>query len=320
MAAQHAGTPAGGGSPAVEVLALTKAYGKVEALRGVDLVVGRGEMFALLGPNGAGKTTLFSILATLRSPSSGKARVLGRDVVTERDPIRRETGIVFQEPAIEQRLSGRDNLMLMGLLYGLSLGGARRRATEILAQLGISDIADRLARNLSGGQRRKLELARALVTDPQVLFLDEATLGLDVDARRVFWGQVRGLADAGRTVFFTTHYMEEAEVADRIALIDSGRIVALGTPRELKTQVGGGIVSLRTEDVARARAWLKEQGYAPGEGGEAITLVHADPASILPDLLRHMPVRVLRAEVHVPGLEDVFVKLTGRGLETGGKP
>jgi ABC-2 type transport system ATP-binding protein len=320
MAAQHAGTPAGGGSPAVEVLALTKAYGKVEALRGVDLVVGRGEMFALLGPNGAGKTTLFSILATLRSPSSGKARVLGRDVVTERDPIRRETGIVFQEPAIEQRLSGRDNLMLMGLLYGLSLGGARRRATEILAQLGISDIADRLARNLSGGQRRKLELARALVTDPQVLFLDEATLGLDVDARRVFWGQVRGLADAGRTVFFTTHYMEEAEVADRIALIDSGRIVALGTPRELKTQVGGGIVSLRTEDDARARAWLKEQGYAPGEGGEAITLVHADPASILPDLLRHMPVRVLRAEVHVPGLEDVFVKLTGRGLETGGKP
>jgi len=316
MAAQHAGTPAGGGSPAVEVLALTKAYGKVEALRGVDLVVGRGEMFALLGPNGAGKTTLFSILATLRSPSSGKARVLGRDVVTERDPIRRETGIVFQEPAIEQRLSGRDNLMLMGLLYGLSLGGARRRATEILAQLGISDIA----RNLSGGQRRKLELARALVTDPQVLFLDEATLGLDVDARRVFWGQVRGLADAGRTVFFTTHYMEEAEVADRIALIDSGRIVALGTPRELKTQVGGGIVSLRTEDDARARAWLKEQGYAPGEGGEAITLVHADPASILPDLLRHMPVRVLRAEVHVPGLEDVFVKLTGRGLETGGKP
>ena len=320
MAAQHAGTPAGGGSPAVEVLALTKAYGKVEALRGVDLVVGRGEMFALLGPNGAGKTTLFSILATLRSPSSGKARVLGRDVVTERDPIRRETGIVFQEPAIEQRLSGRDNLMLMGLLYGLSLGGARRRATEILAQLGISDIADRLARNHSGGQRRKLELARALVTDPQVLFLDEATLGLDVDARRVFWGQVRGLADAGRTVFFTTHYMEEAEVADRIALIDSGRIVALGTPRELKTQVGGGIVSLRTEDDARARAWLKEQGYAPGEGGEAITLVHADPASILPDLLRHMPVRVLRAEVHVPGLEDVFVKLTGRGLETGGKP
>ena len=156
MSEKHPGSPAEGGTPAVEVLALTKAYGKVEALRGVDLAVGRGEMFALLGPNGAGKTTLFSILATLRSPSSGTARVLGRDVVKERDPIRRETGIVFQEPAIEQRLSGRDNLMLMGLLYGLSLRGARRRAEEILAQLGISDIADRLARQLSGGQRRKL--------------------------------------------------------------------------------------------------------------------------------------------------------------------
>jgi ABC-type Fe3+/spermidine/putrescine transport system ATPase subunit len=126
MSEKHPGSPAEGGTPAVEVLALTKAYGKVEALRGVDLAVGRGEMFALLGPNGAGKTTLFSILATLRSPSSGTARVLGRDVVKERDPIRRETGIVFQEPAIEQRLSGRDNLMLMGLLYGLSLRGARR--------------------------------------------------------------------------------------------------------------------------------------------------------------------------------------------------
>ena len=320
MSEKHPGSPAEGGTPAVEVLALTKAYGKVEALRGVDLAVGRGEMFALLGPNGAVKTTLFSILATLRSPSSGTARVLGRDVVKERDPIRRETGIVFQEPAIEQRLSGRDNLMLMGLLYGLSLRGARRRAEEILAQLGISDIADRLARQLSGGQRRKLELARALVTDPQVLFLDEATLGLDVDARRVFWAQVRGLADAGRTVFFTTHYMEEAEVADRIALIDSGRIVALGTPRALKTQVGGGIVSLRTEDDTTARAWLREQGYEPSDGGDALTLVHADPAAILPDLLRRMPVRVVRAEVHAPGLEDVFIKLTGRGLETGGKP
>ena len=319
MPEPHPETPARDGAPAVEVLALAKHYGKVEALRGVDLSVGRGEMFALLGPNGAGKTTLFSVLATLRSPTSGSARVLGRDVVTERNAIRRQTGIVFQEPAIEQRLSGRDNLMLMGLLYGLSLTGARRRAGEILAQLGIADIADRLARNLSGGQRRKLELARALVTDPQVLFLDEATLGLDVEARRVFWAQVRGLANSGRTVFFTTHYMEEAEVADRIALIDSGRIVALGTPRELKTRVGGGVVSLRTEDDARAREWLREKGYAPGDGAGPITLVHADPAAILPDLLRHMPVRVERAEVHAPGLEDVFVKLTGRGLEAGGK-
>jgi ABC-2 type transport system ATP-binding protein len=304
---------------AVDVRALVKHYGKVEALRGVDLAVMPGEMFALLGPNGAGKTTLFSILATLRAPTSGSARVLGRDVVTERDAIRREMGIVFQEPAIEQRMSGRENLVLMGVLYGLSLSAAGRRAKEVLAKIGIPELAGRLAKEMSGGQRRRLELARALVADPRILFLDEATLGLDVDARRVFWGQVRALADSGRTVFFTTHYMEEAEVADRIALIDSGRIVALGTPRELKARLGGGIVTLTTDDNSRARAWLVERGFAPEPGDQAIMLVHTDPAAILPDLLRNMPVRVERAEVHAPSLEVVFLKLTGRGLEGGGK-
>ena len=305
---------------AVEVRALVKNYGKVEALRGVDLAVMPGEMLALLGPNGAGKTTLFSILATLRAPTSGSARVLGHDVVTERDLIRADMGIVFQEPAIEQRLSGRDNLFLMGLLYGKSMRAARARADQILAQLGISDLGGRKAKDLSGGQRRRLELARALVTDPRILFLDEATLGLDVDARRTFWGQVRSLADAGRTVFFTTHYMEEAEVADRIALIDSGRIVALGTPAELKTRLGGGIVTLRTDDDARARAWLVEKGFTPEPGGSAIMLVHPDPAAVLPELLRNLPVKVERAEVHAPSLEDVFLKLTGRGLEGGQRP
>jgi len=312
--------PADEPQAAVDVRALVKHYGKVEALRGVDIRVEQGEMFALLGPNGAGKTTLFSILATLRAPTSGLAWVLGRDVVAQRDAIRREMGIVFQEPAIEQRLSGRDNLFLMGLLYGLSLGGARKRASEVLGQLGIANIADRRAMQLSGGQRRKLELARALVTDPRILFLDEATLGLDVDARRVFWGQVRGLAKAGRTVFFTTHYMEEADVADRIALIDCGLIVALGTPRELKARLGGGIVSLTTDDDARARAWLAEKGFAPEPGDQGIVLLHSDPAAVLPEILRHLPVRVERAEVHAPSLADVFLKLTGRGLEGGGRP
>jgi ABC-2 type transport system ATP-binding protein len=305
---------------AVDVRALVKNYGKVEALRGVDLTVRPGEMFALLGPNGAGKTTLFSILATLRTPSSGEARVLGFDVIRDRDSIRRAMGIVFQEPAIEQRMSGRENLVLMGLLYGHSVSGAGKRADEILAQLNISDLGGRIAKEMSGGQRRKLELARALVADPRILFLDEATLGLDVDARRMFWGQVRILADSGRTVFFTTHYMEEAEVADRIALIDSGRIVALGTPRELKARLGGGIVKLSTDDNDRARAWLAEHGFIPEPGGQAIMLVHPDPAAVLPDLLRNLPVKVVRAEVHEPSLEDVFLKLTGRGLEGANKP
>jgi ABC-2 type transport system ATP-binding protein len=302
-------------SAAVEVRGLVKRYDKVEALRGVDLTVRRGEMFALLGPNGAGKTTLFSILATLRAPTAGTARVLGHDVVADRDAVRRSMGIVFQEPAIEQRLSGRDNLLLMGLFYGLGSAAARQRATELLKQLDLADAADRPAKNLSGGQRRKLELARALVTDPQILFLDEATVGLDVDARRGFWAQVRGLAATGRTVFFTTHYMEEAEVADRIALIDHGQIVALDTPQALKTRVGGGVIRLQTEDNVRARGWLTEHGLAPEAGGQEIMLVHADPAAVLPELLRTLPVKVQRVEVHEPSLEDVFLKLTGRGFD-----
>jgi ABC-2 type transport system ATP-binding protein len=309
-------------APAVDVRGVVKHYGKVEALRGVDLTVKSGEMFALLGPNGAGKTTLFSILATLRAPTAGTAHVLGFDVTVARDEVRRAMGIVFQEPALEQRLSGRDNLLLMGLFYGLGRAAARQRATELLAQLGLTEAADRPANTLSGGQKRKLELARSLVTDPKILFLDEATLGLDVDARRMFWGQVRALAAAGRTVFFTTHYMEEAEVADRIALIDSGKIVALDAPRALKARIGGGVIRLKTDDDARAREWLTARGYTPEPGGQELMLVHADPAALLPEVLRELPVKVQRVEVHEPSLEDVFLKLTGRGLanEVAGGP
>jgi ABC-2 type transport system ATP-binding protein len=203
----------------------------------------------------------------------------------------------------------------MGLFYGLKTSVARQRATDILGQLGLAEAADRPAKTLSGGQRRKLELARALVSDPRILFLDEATLGLDVDGRRGFWAQVRALASAGRTVFFTTHYMEEAEVADRIALIDMGRIVALDTPRALKAKLGGGVIRLQTENDAQARAWLESRGLTPEIGGTELMLVQADPAAILPELLRTMPVKVLRVTVNEPSLEDVFLKLTGRGLD-----
>jgi ABC-2 type transport system ATP-binding protein len=303
----------------VEVSGLVKRYGAVEALRGIDLTVQRGEIFALLGPNGAGKTTLFSILATLRAPTAGTARVLGYDVVSERNAVRRAMGIVFQEPAIERRLSGRDNLLLMGLFFGLPVSTARRRAAELLESLGLSEAGDRPAEKLSGGQRRKLELARSLVTDPAILFLDEATLGLDVDARRVFWSHIRSLAESGRTVFFTTHYMEEAEVADRIALIDAGRIVAVDTPRALKARLGGGVVRLQTADDAEARAWLGRRGLTCEGKGAEIMFTHPDPAAILPELLRDLPVKVERVEVHAPSLEDVFLGLTGRGL-AGNEP
>jgi len=301
-------------TPAVEVKGLVKNYGKVEALRSIDLSIGRGEMFALLGPNGAGKTTLFSILCTLRTPTAGTANVLGRNVVAERDATRRDIGIVFQEPAIERTLSVRDNLRLMGRLYGLDGAAVRKRTEELLTQLNLTEAAARPAQNLSGGQRRRVELARALVTDPQLLFLDEATLGLDVEARRAFWEQVRGLAKTGRTVVFATHYMEEAEVADRIALISGGKIVALDTPRNLKANLGGGIIRLKTADDAKAREWLAQRGYQPAPGVEPLMIEHKDPAAVVPTILRELPMAVERVEVHAPSLEDVFLKLTGRGL------
>ncbi|MGA2052338.1 MAG: ATP-binding cassette domain-containing protein, partial [Opitutales bacterium] len=246
-------------------------------------------------------------------PTAGAARVLGHDVVKERDTVRRAMGIVFQEPAIEQALTVRDNLGLMGRLYGLKSAEVRKRTEELLKELNLAEAADRPARTLSGGQRRRIELARALVTDPRVLFLDEATLGLDVDARRNFWQHVRGLVNRGRAVVFATHYMEEADVADRIALIAAGKIVALDTPKALKARMGGGIIRLRTADDTQARAWLSGRGYAP-YGEQEILLEQNDPASVVPVLLRELPVRVERVEVHAPSLEDVFLKLTGRGL------
>ncbi|MGH8282334.1 MAG: ATP-binding cassette domain-containing protein [Gammaproteobacteria bacterium] len=304
-------------NPAIKTHGLVKHYDKVEALRGIDLTVNVGEMFALLGPNGAGKTTLFSILATLRKPTSGEARVMDCDVVRQRAAVRRRMGIVFQEPALEQKLSVRDNLMLMGLFYGLSMKATRIRTAHILEAIGLTDIAARQAQKLSGGQKRRLELARSMVPDPDILFLDEATLGLDVDARRQFWAQVRLFVRSGRTVFFTTHYMEEADVADRIALINKGEIIALGTPQELKNRMGGGVILLRTEDDARASVWLTEHGHNPETSERGIVLVSEEPAAVLPTLLTTLPVKTLRAEVHEPSLEDVFLKLTGKGLDNG---
>ncbi len=302
----------------IQVRGVTKNYGEVQALRGIDLTVRRGEMFALLGPNGAGKTTLFSILATLRTLTGGRATLCGHDVSKERDAVRHKIGIVFQEPAIERRLTVRDNLELMARCYGLGVREARRQAAMLLEKLGLQAAADRPAEQTSGGQRRRIELARALVARPQVLFLDEATLGLDVEARHQFWGEVKRMAAEGLTVFFTTHYMEEAEVADRIALISDGSFLALGSPRELKAGFGGGVIRLSTTDDAAAAAWLAARGFQAAAADKQLMIVHADPAALLPMLVRELPVRVHRVEMHEPGLEDVFLQMTGRGLGSDG--
>lgn len=299
----------------IEVRDLVKRYDDVEALKGINLEIRAGEIFALLGPNGAGKTTLFSILATLRKPTSGSATVFGMDPTGDKLAIRQRIGIVFQEPALDEQLSARDNLQLMGLFYGLSRREARQKAQEVLERLGMGDLADRSPEKLSGGQKRKLELARAIISTPDLLFLDEATLGLDVDARRSFWETIGQLREDGTTVFLTTHYMEEAEIADRIALIAEGEIVALDAPRALRDQVGGGLVRLDTDDNAAALSWLQQEEFDAEESDEGIFVVSDQPHEDLPGLLSELPQRVTRAEIREPSLEDVFLTLTGQTLQ-----
>lgn len=304
-------------SAIIDVQNLSKDYEEVRALKGIDLRVEEGEIFALLGPNGAGKTTLFSILATLRKPTSGTARVMGKEVTAHREAIRQQIGIVFQEPALDDRLSARDNLMLMALFYGIHRKKARQRAQEVLELLEITDFADRPPRKLSGGQKRKLELARAIIAEPKLLFLDEATLGLDVDARRNFWDEVRKLSDKGSTVFLTTHYMEEAEVADRIALIDQGNIIAVDTPKALKEKVGGGLIRLDTEDNDTVLKKLKDEGLEVESSEKGLFIISNDPSALLPTILSRIQQKVTRAEIREPSLEDVFLTLTGRSLKHG---
>ncbi|MCB0108337.1 MAG: ABC transporter ATP-binding protein [Caldilineaceae bacterium] len=301
---------------AIEVIDLVKNYDDVEALKKVTLQVQKGEIFALLGPNGAGKTTLFSILATIRRPTSGTAKVFDMDVTEQKLAVRKRIGIVFQEPALDEQISAQDNLELMGLFYGLSRRRARARAGEVLGDLAMSDLADRAPEKLSGGQKRKLELARAIIASPDLLFLDEATLGLDVNARHSFWETVTQLAANGTTVFLTTHYMQEAAIAHRIALMTAGEIVALDTPDGLRSQVGEGLVHLDTEDNTKARQWLQEHEFRIQDmQQEGIFIISEQPQRVLSQVLKGLPTTVTRAEIREPSLDDAFLKLTGQTLD-----
>lgn len=290
---------------AIQLQNVCLSHGKRTVLHNVDLRVEAGEMFALLGNNGAGKTTLLSILSTLCAPTAGQARVFGCDVVRQAATVRRSIGVVFQDAALEQRLSAIDNLQLMARFYGLDGRAARMRAIELLDSLGLSELAGQPVHTLSGGQRRKLELARALVAKPSLLLLDEATLGLDVHSRHAFWAEVRTMVQRGCTVFFTTHYMEEAESADRVALLDSGRIVAVDSPQHMRNS--GGIL-LKTENDPAAFNWLRQHGYAASMQPAGLLVCGADRASLLPQLLREMPFAVQRVELPDPGLETILLQ------------
>ncbi len=309
-------------APAVHIEGVTKRFGATRALAGVDLDVAEGTVFGLLGPNGAGKTTLVRVLATLLSPDAGRAEVFGRDVVHEASAVRELLGLTGQFAAVDEILTGRENLEMFGRLFDLSRGEARRRATELLERFELADAADRPARTYSGGMRRRLDLASSLLTRPRILFLDEPTTGLDPRSRNEIWAIVRELVRDGTTIMLTTQYLEEAdELADRIAVIDHGRVIAQGTGNELKDRVGGQILEVELTSAARrdeAQAVLAGVGCGepePGGRPDELTLpAPRDGLELIEDAaaaLRHAGIGVSDLGLRRPTLDDVFLQLTG---------
>src|SRR5450631_937123 len=246
--------------PAISVKSLAKSYGEVEAVRGVDFDVEPGEVFGFLGPNGAGKTTTINMLCTLAKPSAGSATVAGHDVVRERDDVRRNIGLVFQDPTLDGYLTAAQNLKLHAELYGVQSNLVAQRMRQVMEMVGLWERKDSAVATFSGGMRRRLEIARGLMHSPRVLFLDEPTIGLDPQTRRSIWTYIRELKQREEiTIFMTTHYMDEAEWCDRIAIMDHGEIVALDTPEALKAAVGQDRVTIHTDDNDAAIAALTRQ-------------------------------------------------------------
>ncbi|MEM2869351.1 MAG: ATP-binding cassette domain-containing protein [Thermoplasmata archaeon] len=299
----------------IEARGLTRTFGRIRAVDGLDLSIERGEIFGLLGPNGAGKTTTIGMLCTIIKPTSGTASVAGHDIVRDPAGVRRKVGIVFQDPTLDTVLTGRENLELHGMLYGIPREVRRRRIQELLELVDLVDRADDVTRTYSGGMRRRLELARGLLHRPAVLFLDEPTLGLDPQTRARTWEYIKKMASTEQTtVVLTTHYMEEAEqVCDRIGIIDHGKIIALGKPSELRDALGGYMVVLKVRDPPvekiRALPYVSDVKLNAGLVEIAMREAHLH----LPDLLSRVP-GVECVETRVPTLNDVFIKLTGRDI------
>jgi ABC-2 type transport system ATP-binding protein len=298
---------------AVSVRGLAKRYGELEALRGVDFDVRRGETFGFLGPNGAGKSTTINILCTLVQPSAGFARVAGYDVVRERDAVRRHLGLVFQQTTLDDYLTAQQNLQFQAELYGLPQAAVTSRLRQVLDMVGLWERRGALVRTFSGGMKRRLEIARGLLHSPRVLFLDEPTIGLDPQTRRSIWRYIAELEQREAiTIFLTTHYMDEAEHCDRIAIIDGGRIVALDTPAALKQQVGKDVVRIHTADDDAAMSALQRIfQIEPTRSEDAIRFSVPDGHRFVPRLFAELGVAIHAVSVARPSLDDVFMAFTG---------
>ena len=300
----------------IQVRDLVKRYGKLEAVRGVSFAVRQGEIFGFLGPNGAGKTTTINVLCTLLRPTSGHATVNGYDVQQQRSEVRRSIGLVFQEPTIDDYLTAEQNLRFHAYAYGVPPAVREQRIKEMLTMVELWDRRKSRARTYSGGMKRRLEIARGLIHHPRVLFLDEPTLGLDPQTRRLIWDYILELRrQESLTIFLTTQYMDEAEVCDRIAIIDNGQIVALDTPDRLKDTVGGDLVSLRAGDnVAAVRELQERYHVSPQVENGVVSFSVPRGEEFLPDFVRGFGQRLLSVGVRRPTLDDVFLKLTGRAI------
>jgi ABC-2 type transport system ATP-binding protein len=317
--------------PAILVEGLTKSFGEVHALRGIDLSVPRGTILGLLGPNGAGKTTAVRILTTLLLPDGGRALVEGYDVVRQAAAVRRSIGLSGQSAAIQEELTGRENLDIVGRLYHLSRPEARRRAVELLERFELTDAADRPAKTYSGGMQRRLDLAASLVGRPKVLFLDEPTTGLDPRSRLGMWDIIRSLVAGGTTLLLTTQYLDEAdELADEIVVIDHGLVIAAGTSEELKGRVGGDVLEFtvpdrnRLADATEAIARIGEgEPNADKETGVINVGVGGRGSEALIEAVRGLDgagVQITGLTLRRPSLDDVFLALTGHAAEEDGDP
>jgi ABC-2 type transport system ATP-binding protein len=327
-----AATPATAGEPstardqaaAIQARGLTRAFkGGVEAVRGIDLEVARGEVFGFLGPNGAGKTTTVRMLCTLLPPTAGSARVAGVDVLGDPAAVRRRIGVALQEIGLDPLQTGRELLELQCGLYGITGAAARTRVQELLELVGLAEAAKRSTKTYSGGMKRRLDLASALVHSPPVLFLDEPTTGLDPASRVTIWEEVRRINGEGTTVFLTTQYLEEADqLCDRVAIIDRGLIVAQGTPEELKSKLGHDVVSVALDgaDIDATKAAIGELGGLERvvAGHDSLALYLEDGPGSIAEIVRRLDgeqIRVGAISVARPSLDDVFLQATGRRLE-----
>jgi ABC-2 type transport system ATP-binding protein len=311
--------------PIIEVKDLTKRFGSLVAVDALSFSVERGEVFGLLGPNGAGKTTTLSMLSTILKITSGTAIVNGFDVARQPSQVRRSIGIVFQEPSIDDRLTGRENLEMHANLYAVPASERGKRIDEVLKLVELEDRADSLMRTYSGGMRRRLEIARGLIHRPKVLFLDEPTLGLDPQTREHIWNYIMELSKRENiTMVLTTHYMEEADkLCDRIAIVDYGKIIALDEPKQLKEGLEGDIITVKTEMVEGLSHKLKEMSSVKDlkeQKGE-LKIIVKDGEKFLPrvvEIAANSGIHIESMSIHEPTLEDVFMHYTGREIRAGG--